>query len=193
MIFGMSDQPTDQANDQMVDADQPSDADDQPATDQPTTPALVTLEDAADTLGITVNAVRQRIKRGTLIGIKTDAGWLVDMVATNQESGTDRPTRRPTNHTSSATDHRPTIDLAPMVNHIATLEDQLQRLTEASTMWQIRARQAEEQLLQLTAGESEPASSQDSPTIDAQTVRPLQAIDEAPTGIRRLWDWLRGS
>ncbi len=177
----MSDQP----------ADQPPGHADQPATDQPTTPALVSLEDAALTLGITVNAVRQRIKRGTLTGIKTDAGWLVDMVATNQESGTDRPTRRPTNHTSSATDHRPTIDLTPMVDHIAVLEDQLQRLTEASTMWQIRARQAEEQLKALTAGESEPAASQDSPTIDAQTFRPLQASDEAPTGIRawmkRLW------
>ena len=187
----MNDQPTDQANDQMVDADQPHDAADQPATDQPTTPAPVSLEGAALTLGITVDAVRQRIKRGTLIGIKTDAGWLVDVVAANQESGTDRPTRRPTNHTSSATDHRPTIDLAPMVNHIATLEDQLQRLTEASTMWQIRAHQAEDKLLQLTAGESEPASSQDSPPIDAQTFWPLPAIDEAPTGIRawmkRLW------
>jgi hypothetical protein len=184
----MTDQPTDQANDQMVDADQPHDAGDQPATDQLTTPAMVSLDDAALTLGITVNAVRQRIKRGTLIGIKTDAGWLVDMVATNQESGTDRPTRRPTNHTSSATDHRPTIDLAPMVNHIATLEDQLQRLTEASTMWQIRARQAEEQLKALTAGESEPASSQGSPTIDAQTFRSLQASDEARTGI---WAWVK--
>jgi len=156
MIFGMSDQPTDQANDQMVDADQPHDTNDQPATDQPTTPALVSLEDAALTLGITVNAVRQRIKRGTLIGIKTDAGWLVDMVATNQESGTDRPTRRPTNHTSSATDHRPTIDLSPMVNHIATLEEQVQLLTESNTMWSIRARQAEEQLKALTAGTTEP-------------------------------------
>jgi len=39
-----------------------------------------------------------------------------------------------------------------LVGHIGTLEDQVQRLTEASTMWQIRARQAEEQLKQLTVG-----------------------------------------
>ena len=188
----MTDQPNDQPQEAVVDDDQPTDRPpghvDQPATDQPTTPALVSLEDAADTLGITVNAVRQRIKRGTLIGIKTDAGWLVDMVATNQESGTDRPTTRPTNQAAPATDHRPTIALTPMVNHIAVLEEQVQRLTESNTMWQIRARQAEEQLLQLTAGESEPASSQDSPTIDAQTFRPLQASDEAPTGI---WAWVK--
>ena len=188
----MSDQPTDQANDQMVDADQPHDADDQPATDQPTTPALVTLEDAADTLGITVNAVRQRIKRGTLTGIKTEAGWLVDMVATNQESGADRPTTRPTNHTSSATDHRPTIDLAPLVSHIATLEDQVQRLTEASTMWQIRARQAEEQLKQLTAGNVVPENAPETNTVDAEGPQLLQERDPAPTGVWAWWKRLWG-
>ena len=179
MIFGMSDQPTDQANDQMVDADQP-------ATDQPTTPAPVSLEDAALTLGITVNAVRQRIKRGTLIGIKTDAGWLVDVVATNQESGTDRPTRRPTNHTSSATDHRPTIDLTPMIDHIAVLEDQVQRLTEASTMWSIRARQAEEQLKALTAGETSP----EPPKI---AVESPESDDQGAQGVRGWWRRLWGS
>ncbi len=169
MIVSMSDQPTDQANDQMVDADQP-------ATDQPTTPAMVSLDDAALTLGITVNAVRQRIKRGTLIGIKTDAGWLVDVVATNQESGTDRPTRRPSNHTAPPTDHRPTIDLTPMVDHIAMLEDQLQRLTEASTMWSIRARQAEEQLKALGSG-STPQEAVGSPRSD----------ETAATGIQAWW------
>src|SRR5215207_9065020 len=48
---------------------------DQPPTDQPTTSAPVPIEEAAAALGITVNAVRQRLKRGTLTGIKTDAGW----------------------------------------------------------------------------------------------------------------------
>jgi len=188
----MSDQP----HDAVVDADQPTDQPpghvDQPATDQPTTPALVSLEDAADTLGITVNAVRQRIKRGTLTGIKTEAGWLVDMVATNQESGADRPTTRPTNHTSSATDHRPTIDLAPLVSHIATLEDQVQRLTEASTMWQIRARQAEEQLKQLTAGNVVPENAPETNTVDAEGPQLLQERDPAPTGVWAWWKRLWG-
>ena len=180
----MSDQP----HDAVVDDDQPTDRPhghvEQPATAQPTTPALVTLEDAADTLGITVNAVRQRIKRGTLIGIKTETGWLVDMVATDQESGTDQPTTRPTNHASSATDHRPTIDLAPIVSHIATLEDQVQRLTESNTMWQVRARQAEEQLKQLTAGETPPDTS-------PEAVASPQANESEPQSfwdrVRRFW------
>ena len=179
---------TDQPHDAVVDDDQPTDRPpgrvDQPATDQPTTPALVSLEDAADTLGITVNAVRQRIKRGTLTGIKTDAGWLVDMVATDQESGTDRPTTRPTNHTSAATDHRPTIDLAPLVDHIATLEDQVQRLAESNTMWQIRARQAEEQLKQLSAGNVAPENL-------PEAVESPQANETDPQGfwerVRQFW------
>jgi hypothetical protein len=151
----MSDQPSDH-DDMVADHEPTSGDDDQPPTDHSTTPAWVSMEIVADTLGITVNAVRQRIKRGTLIGIKTDAGWLVDMVATNQGSGADRPTTRPTNHTSSATDQQPTSDLAPLVDHIAGLERQVQQLTEASTMWQIRARQAEDRLEALTAGEIVP-------------------------------------
>ncbi len=168
--------------------DQPPDAvvTDQPATGQPTTPALLTLEEAAAALGITVNAVRQRIKRGTLIGIKTDAGWLVDMVATNQESGTDRPTTRPTNHTPTPTDHQPTIDLAPLVSHIATLEDQVQRLTEASTMWQMRARQFEERLQALTAGETPRGGVPEPP-------RSTETSDTRLRGLRdRLRRWLGG-
>jgi predicted ArsR family transcriptional regulator len=169
----------------VVDDDQPTNRPpghvDQPATDQPTTPALVTLEDAADALGITVNAVRQRIKRGTLIGIRTETGWLVDMVATDQESGTDRPTTRPTNQAASATDHRPTIDLAPLVSHIATLEDQVQRLTEASTLWQERARTLEQRLLQLPAGDVAPETAPELPGSSPANDR----------GTGRVWTWVK--
>ncbi len=139
----MSDQSTDQPIEIVVDTDQP-----------PTMPARLSLNEVALALGITVNAVRQRIKRGTLTGIKTDGVWLVDMVATNQRPATDRPSGRPTDHSTKQATDQPTIDLAPLVSHIAGLEEQVQRLTEATTMWQIRARQAEEQLKQLTAGES---------------------------------------
>ncbi len=181
----MSDQPADQPQDAVVDGDRPS-------TDQPTTPPPLTLDEAALELGITVNAVRQRIKRGTLTGIKTEAGWSVDMVATNQESGTDRPTTRPTNHTSSASDHQPTIDLAPLVSHIATLEDQVQRLTEASTMWQIRARQAEDKLLQLTAGTTDSDTEPEPNSVDAEGPQVPQESDPAPTGVLAWWKRLWG-
>jgi hypothetical protein len=188
----MTDRPTDQPQDSVVGADRPTDQPlgrvDRPTTDQATTPIPLTLEEAAIELGITVNAVRQRIKRGTLVGIKTEAGWLVDMVATNHQPTTDRPstsaTDQPTNQARRPTDHQPTSDLAPLVSHIATLEDQVQRLTEASTMWQIRARQAEEQLKVLTAGETPPETS-------PEALESPPANDPAPTGLgawwKRLW------
>ncbi len=150
----MTDQPPDHTNDDVVDTDQPIDHAGQEPTYQPPDAPLWTLEEAATALEITVNAVRQRLKRGTLTGIKTDDVWLVDIIATNQRPATDRPSGRPTNHATTQATEQPTIDLAPLVSHIASLEEQVQRLTEATTMWQIRARQAEEQLKQLTAGES---------------------------------------
>ncbi len=76
----MTDQPADYLADQS----------DQPPTDHATTPAPVPIEEAAAALGISVNAVRQRLKRGTLTGIKTDAGWLVDVLPTNRRPTSDQ-------------------------------------------------------------------------------------------------------
>ncbi|MGI8405294.1 MAG: hypothetical protein ACR2OE_11130 [Thermomicrobiales bacterium] len=150
----MSDQPTDQPREIVVDTDQPHDHGDHKPADQATSHELSTLEEAAAALDITVNAVRQRLKRGTLAGVKANTGWLVDLGATDHRPSVSRSTNRPTNHATTTTDQQPTIDLAPLVSHITGLEEQVQRLTETTTMWQIRARQAEEQLKQLTAGES---------------------------------------
>ncbi len=136
--------------------DQPHDHAGQEPTDQPPGAPLWTLEEAATALEITVNAVRQRLKRGTIAGVKTNNGWLVDLTATNQQPTIDQPftdtTNRPTNHATTPIDQHPTIDLAPLVTHIATLENQVQRLTEAAAIWQVRARQAEDKLLELAAG-----------------------------------------
>ncbi len=189
------DQPGDRPDDVVVGNDQPTNQPpgdvDQPPTDLPVAPLTFTLEEAASALGISVNVVRQRIKRGTLVGIKTEAGWLVDMVATNQHPTTDRPstsaTNQTTNHGSQQTDHQPTIDLAPLVDHIATLEDQVQRLTEATTMWQIRARQAEEQLKALSAGTSETNTDQEPGGIDPEQPQVLQESDPAPMGLVAWW------
>ena len=102
----MTDQPPDQVTDHA----------DQEPTDQPTTPAPVPIEEAAAALGITVNAVRQRLKRGTLTGIKTDAGWLVDILPTDHRPTTDQqPTDRPT----TTINQRPTtVDLTPLTELI---------------------------------------------------------------------------
>ncbi len=63
----------------------------------------------------------------------------------------------------------------------------MQRLTEASTMWQIRARQAEEQLKLLTAGDIVPENA-------PEAVESPERDGSTPTGVlawvkrvRRFW------
>jgi hypothetical protein len=150
---------------------------DQPPDQEPTDPrptttdqsgegpveeAPLTLDEAAAALGISVNAVRQRIKRGTLLGVKSAAGWAVWLP-------TDQPTtptigRRPANQrpawSQPTTDRPPTnpVDLAPLAELIARQGDDIRRLAEAATAWQIRAMQAEERLQQLTAGDASGAT-----------------------------------
>ena len=146
--------------------------------------STVSVAEAAHALGISHDALRSRLRRGTLDGFKDGDEWRVVLPADRQATGNAPPQQAATG--------KPTgNDLSPLVELIERQAGELQRLTESNTMWSIRAQQAELQLLQLTAGNVDPASSQDSPTIDAQTFRPLQAIDEAPTGIRtwlkRLW------
>jgi len=66
-----------------------------------------------------------------------------------------------------------TVDLAPLVDLIADLTRRNEQLTEAATVWQIRAVQAEEKLKQLTAGSVEPE-----PRAEAREASP-QAQGEA--------------
>jgi hypothetical protein len=145
-------------------SDQPNQPPDQePTNPRPTTTdqesAPVTIGEAAAALSITANAIRQRLKRGTLAGDRTADGWVVWL-----------PTDRPTGHVvgrdrvggCQPTD-RPAIDqpadpidLAPLAGVIERQGDEIRRLAEASTAWQFRALQAEERLKQLTAGEDAP-------------------------------------
>lgn len=186
----MSDQPPDQTN--HVDRPTTGDGRDQPAADHATTPALLTLEDAAADLGITVNAVRQRIKRGTLLGVKTDEGWLVDP---GHRPATERPptraTGQPTNHTTTSTDQQLTIDLAPLADVIRDQNRRLEELSASAAFWQVRALQAEERLQAITAGEIRTES-------DRFSTRPEETAPEPPgssqtneTGPRGLWDRVR--
>jgi len=151
IIAGMTDPADRPPTDEQQDADRPD------VTRQDATVGVV---EAAHLLGTTTDAVRARLRRGTLQGHKVDGEWQViipeptvgqqDATEHQQDATADRQDAQ------QSIDRMPTVDLAPLVDHIATLEDQVQRLTEASTMWQIRARQAEEQLKQLTAGNVAP-------------------------------------
>ena len=147
---------TDQPPDQVPTDPRPTTTDqggEMPAEETP-----LPLDEAAAALGISVNAVRQRIKRGTLLGVKSAAGWAV-WLPTNQPTTPTigrQPTNQPPAWLQPTTDRPPTnpVDLAPLAELIARQGEDIRRLAEASTAWQFRAMQAEERLKQLTAGDA---------------------------------------
>ncbi len=159
------------------------------------------IEEAAARLGITVNAVRQRIKRGTVEGYKTPAGWVVVVDRPTTDQGpTDRPTTA-TDHTTRPTDHRPTttdqagnVDLAPLAAVIADLTRENRQLAEAATAWQIRAMQAEERLQALTAGDDSPTDPPQASPFGSGGAQSVEATPDASVPWWRFWErWTGGS
>ena len=153
------------------------------ATGSPETPdrqrqaTTVSVAEAAHALGISHDALRSRLRRGTLDGFKDGDEWRVVLPADRQATGNASPQQAATG--------KPTgNDLAPLVDLIERQAAELQRLTEASTMWSIRARQTEDKLLQLTAGNVAPGTATNAPGSP-------ESDGSTPTGIRawmkRLW------
>ena len=59
-------------------------------TDRPTD--HLTIEEAAAALDISREAVRLRIRRGTLTGVRVGGAWYVSLVGRSETAATDRPT-----------------------------------------------------------------------------------------------------
>jgi excisionase family DNA binding protein len=86
------------------------------------------------------------------------------------------------------------VDLRPLVEHIASLEGQVQQMSAAAAFWQVRATQAEEQLKQLTAGEGEATEAEPVPEQAHPQERPsaFAALPESDKGEPQgVWAWLR--
>jgi hypothetical protein len=179
----MTDQPPDHPTDHNLTTDRPP-------TDHAGGTDMLPIAEAALTLGITVNALRQRIKRGTLDAVKTDAGWLVatDHPTTARGRSTDhRPTT--TDHRPTTTDHRPTTiepaGLAPLAAMVADLARENRDLAAAAAVWQERARVLESRLLALSAGDTSGGPSTTSPDTPGATIRGNEAL------LSRWRRWLR--
>jgi hypothetical protein len=187
--------PTGDQQDTTVDADR-TDGTRQDTTVAPT----VTVPEAARILEVSTDAVRSRLRRGTLEGGKIAGEWHVPLAALHDTRQDAQPS--PTGSQRDATgaqqeatvdrqagqpdpDRTPTVvDLAPLTQLIERQAQEVQRLTEAATMWQMRARQFEDQLKQLSAGETPPTTLSEapgSPRGDDQPVHGLRAW------WRRLW------
>ncbi len=89
-------------------------------------------------------------------------------------------------------DRMPTVDLAPLADLIERQAKELADLREAAAIWQVRARQAEEQLKQLMAGNVVSDNAPQSNTVDAEGPQLLQESDPGPTGVLAWWKRLWG-
>jgi len=165
------------------------------ATGSPETPdrhrqaSTVNVAEAARALDISHDALRSRLRRGTLEGFKDGDEWRVVLPADRQATGDAPPQQAATgNETGSPTGN----DLSPLVDLIERQAAQVQRLTESNTMWQVRARQAEEQLKQLTAGTTDSDIEPEPNTVDAEGPQLLQESDPGPTGVLAWWKRLWG-
>lgn len=127
----------------------------------------IPLVDAAALLGLSTEATRKRIQRGTLAGLKIDGAWFVERssLPDSPDARPAAPGGRPDAGIQTAGRHRdqagpdvrtspdaPPVDLTPLVDMISQLHSENRQLAEAATIWQMRARQAEEKLAALEAG-----------------------------------------
>jgi hypothetical protein len=138
MLSIVNDQPTNQPE---------SRPDDQPATDQ-LDQVEYTLDEAAVRLGITREAVRLRVRRGTLVGTRRNGQWVVRLVAVTADTTdhvtdrpVDQPARRPTKRpTDQPHSHR---EIARLEQIVAQVEGERDRLVV-----ELEARRREVETLQ---------------------------------------------
>jgi len=158
--------------------------------------ARSSVPEAARALGISERAVRKRITAGTLAAAKDGHAWVVFLPAgTGAVPGAEPapgggPGAAPDRH-QAAPEAVP--DISPLVDLIDRQGAEIARLTEAATVWQLRARQAEERVLALEArvadadaGEDAPGTRQDAPGAPD----PPRPAPDAPLPRWRRW-WRR--
>jgi hypothetical protein len=117
----------------------------------------LTLADAAVRLGISLDAARKRLKRGTLQGEKRQGRWIVWLpldAAASSDQGAGLSRNLDNNRTADAgrTPLDAAPDIAPLAELLADVTRRNEELAAAAALWQYRAMQAEERLAQLEAG-----------------------------------------
>jgi excisionase family DNA binding protein len=125
----------------------------------------VSLREAAGLASVTDKTLRRWIKSGRLYAVKLGGQYRITLADLERAKAIDvdnAPQQMSTQRLDTG-QTAPPIDLRPLVDHLATLEGQVQQLTEAAAVWQVRALQAEEQLKQQTAGGTREHAAQRTP------------------------------
>lgn len=170
----------------------------------------VSIRDAAVMANVTEKTIRRWIKSGRLHAVKLRNQYRItvtdlEVVSTagpegdvqgfsplsTQRLGTgqDSPRVDMSSGLDSGHGQVDTVDLAPLTDLIRDQNRRIEELSSAAAFWQIRARQAEEQLLQLQAGpvvtDTPPDTSSDAPGASlSHAVAPTRLV----AWWRRFWE-----
>jgi len=151
---------------------------DQPTTDESTGRRL-TVPEAAEALGISGDAIRSRIKRGTLATVREGGRVFVVL------GGSDRPNAQaqPTNAPSADRLYE------EMQARIRYLESQVEEEREARRRADTLLARLMDRLPELEAPQETPGSSETNEEAP-ERAEPHSAVGEAQEGVRRPW-WVR--
>ena len=142
-------------------------------TDTTRQDATVGVIEAARLLGVSTDAVRARLRRGSLQGHKVEGEWRVIMDPLLSK-GQDATVAQ--QDTQQSGDRIPTVDLTPLTDLIERQARELADARAAATLWQERARLLGDRLLAIEPGTEAVGS-------------PVH--DETPTtGLVAWWRWL---
>ena len=161
----------------------------------------VTIAEAARRLGVSTDAVRKRLHRGTLAGAKVAGEWRVWLPVGRGSDTTDRPDPRP-DATGPGPDADRTGDRTLVEALIAgkdaeiaylrdRLEDALRQLTAERERFDVLMREALARIPALGAGETATAAPS-APPQPPRRAEDAEPAEDAPGVWRRLWRALGG-
>lgn len=149
----------------------------------------VSVSEAAAALGVSTDAIRKRLSRGTIQGEKVSGQWRVTLPDTATP-----PTGHQPDTSDTPSGHQP--DTGALASAFAQLAAENARNAAAAAMWQERARNLETQLMALQPGdlpENEATESPVSNDSDATGVTTHAESERVPLSMWSRWKrWLRG-
>jgi hypothetical protein len=157
-----------------------------PSTDRPPTVRRVPVIEAASILGITPDAVRSRLRRGTLPKeVGEDGTVFVRLNGDGRDGRTDQSTDRPTD--------QPTVAL------VEALEEQITYLREQAALWQEEARRKDHLLaaalegaaLERTPVLEEPSEPREERVMDSEEPYSIHALPIPEHPVERPSWWRR--
>jgi hypothetical protein len=152
----------------------------QPSPDQ-SPDRHVTVVEAAAILGVTPDAVRSRLRRGSLKRSEAQDGTVLVVL---EDNGRDRPDASPTDH---PTDRTTVAYIDALKSHINSLEDEVQTWRVEALLKDHLLAAALERIPAIEPPSSPEASESPLSASDAQDGSPTPSDGERPSWLRRFF------